>query len=125
MWASLLARGSAALGKSVGFVNPLLYTLPASTLRDIIQGNNKMPPNGPGYDAGVGWDACTGLGSPGGSTLLSALSTPPDAGTDPHPGQPTPTPTPAHANPYPDANPHHPANRLGQAVRVGSSGSGR
>lgn len=73
LWASLLARCNAALGTPVGFLNPKLYTLPAGTLRDITSGNNKMPPDGPGYDAGTGWDACTGFGSPGGSSLLGAL----------------------------------------------------
>ncbi len=73
LWASLLVRCNAALGKPVGFLNPVLYKLPSGTLRDITAGNNKMPPDGVGYDAGVGWDACTGLGSPGGSALLAAL----------------------------------------------------
>ncbi len=73
LWAALLARCNAAIGKRVGFINPTLYAMPAGTLRDITQGNN-MRPGGPGYDAGPGWDACTGFGSPGGSSLLAALS---------------------------------------------------
>lgn len=73
LWASLLARCNEALGKPVGFVNPTLYSLPPQTLRDITAGSNKKPPHGIGYDAGEGWDACTGLGSPGGSALLAAL----------------------------------------------------
>lgn len=73
LWAALLARCNAAAGRRVGFVNPILYGLPAGTLRDITQGNN-MSPGGPGYAAGPGWDACTGFGSPGGSSLLAALS---------------------------------------------------
>ena len=73
LWASLLARCNATLGARVGFLNPTLYGLPAGTLRDITSGNNRMPPNGPGYDAGPGWDACSGLGSPRGSALLGAL----------------------------------------------------
>jgi len=35
---------------------------------DITSGNNGA------YQAGPGWDACTGLGSPRGETLLSALA---------------------------------------------------
>jgi kumamolisin len=37
-------------------------------LRDITSGNNGA------YKAGAGWDACTGLGTPGGSQLFQALS---------------------------------------------------
>jgi kumamolisin len=73
LWASLLARCNSTLGKPVGFLNPVLYKLPPNTLRDITAGNNKMPPDGVGYSAGPGWDPCTGLGSPDGSTLLAAL----------------------------------------------------
>jgi kumamolisin len=72
LWAALLARCNAALGTPVGFLNPRLYGLPAGTLRDITVGNNTAP-GGQGYNAGPGWDACTGWGSPGGSALLSAL----------------------------------------------------
>jgi kumamolisin len=73
LWASLLARCNAMLDKPVGFLNPTLYKLPPGTMRDITVGNNKMPPDGVGYTAGPGWDACTGLGSPNGSALLAAL----------------------------------------------------
>jgi kumamolisin len=73
LWASLLARCNAALDKPVGFLNPVLYKLPPQTLRDITTGDNMMPPDGIGYTAGPGWDACTGLGSPNGSALLAAL----------------------------------------------------
>ena len=58
LWAALVARINAINGKPAGFVNPLLYAAP-SALRDITQGNNGD------FDATVGWDACTGLGSPG------------------------------------------------------------
>jgi kumamolisin len=68
-WAALLARVNQALGAPVGFVNPLLYTQlnPAKALRDITSGNNGA------YKCGPGWDANTGWGSPGGSTLLEAF----------------------------------------------------
>ena len=67
LWAALIALVNAALGESVGFVNPVLYALGSSVFRDIVA------PPGPidnsdggvaGYPAGVGWDACTGWGSP-------------------------------------------------------------
>jgi kumamolisin len=49
-------------------VNPLLYTAKSeATFHDITVGNNGA------YSAGPGWDACTGLGSPNGSALLTAL----------------------------------------------------
>jgi kumamolisin len=50
----------------VGFVNPLLYKQ-AADFRDITSGNNGA------YQAGTGWDACTGLGSPDGAKLSAAL----------------------------------------------------
>jgi kumamolisin len=68
LWAGLLACINQSLGKNVGYVNALLYasTVP-STFHDITSGSN-------GDDsAGPGWDVCTGLGTPDGSALLSAL----------------------------------------------------
>ncbi|KAA1473412.1 tripeptidyl peptidase A [Dentipellis sp. KUC8613] len=48
---------------SLGFVNPLLYTRGLSGFNDITSGNN--PGCGtPGFNATVGWDAVTGLGTP-------------------------------------------------------------
>jgi kumamolisin len=75
-WAGLIAVLNAALGKNVGFVNPLLYRIGSRGFRDIV------PPPGPvdngncgvpGYPAGRGWDPCTGWGSPRGTALLDAL----------------------------------------------------
>ncbi len=72
LWAGLLALCNQQLGKPVGFLNALLYTDASAraSLRDITAGNNV------GYQAAVGWDACTGLGSPDGAALLAALQTP-------------------------------------------------
>jgi kumamolisin len=68
LWAGLFARINQALGKNVGYVNPLLYTANAeSTFHEITSGNNGD------YSAGPGWNACTGLGTPDGAALLSAL----------------------------------------------------
>lgn len=70
LWAALLARINQALGGNVGFVNPLLYAAKVEpSFRDITSGNNGD------YSAGPGWDACTGLGSPNGAALLTALRT--------------------------------------------------
>jgi kumamolisin len=68
LWAALLARINQQLGKPVGDVHAVLYQAGESAFRDITQGNNGA------YQAGPGWDACTGLGSPNGQALLSALS---------------------------------------------------
>ena len=69
LWAGLLARVNQQLGQPVGYLNPLLYSMPASdgATHDITSGNNGA------YQAGPGWDACTGLGSPDGAKLLAAL----------------------------------------------------
>jgi kumamolisin len=66
LWAGLIAVINQSTGKSAGFINPQLYQSPGS-LRDITQGNNGD------YDATVGWDACTGLGSPNGAKLVEVL----------------------------------------------------
>jgi len=67
LWAALVARINQSLGTPLGYVNPQLY-LAAADFHDITSGNNG------GYSAGPGWDACTGLGSPNGAALLSALT---------------------------------------------------
>jgi kumamolisin len=69
LWAGLLARINQGLGKPVGFINPLLYAAPEDgTFRDITSGNNGD------YKASNGWDACTGLGTPNGQSLLQSLT---------------------------------------------------
>ncbi len=69
LWAGLVARLNQHLGKPVGYLNPTLYKLnQKSAFHDIISGNNGS------YRARSGWDPCTGLGSPVGSGLLTALS---------------------------------------------------
>jgi kumamolisin len=62
LWAALIARLNQASGKPLGYINPQLYQNPKA-LRDITSGNNGD------FAAAVGWDACTGLGSPNGATL--------------------------------------------------------
>jgi kumamolisin len=68
LWAGLIALINQSLGQPVGYVQPRLYQASAASgFHDITQGNNGA------YTAGPGWDPCTGLGSPDGSALLSAL----------------------------------------------------
>jgi kumamolisin len=69
LWAGLVALMNQKLGQPVGFLNPLLYGPLAGqgVFHDIQVGNNGS------YDAGAGWDPCTGWGSPDGAKLLGAL----------------------------------------------------
>ncbi|HTV10595.1 MAG TPA: S53 family peptidase [Acidimicrobiales bacterium] len=68
LWAGLVSLLNQALGQPVGFLQPFLYSAAASgCLNDITSGSNGA------YSAGPGWDPCTGLGSPDGDALLSAL----------------------------------------------------
>jgi kumamolisin len=72
LMAGLVARLNEALGKPVGFLNPVLYANP-SVCRDITQGNNDTVGSGSSYPAGPGWDACTGNGVPDGAMVLEIL----------------------------------------------------
>ena len=68
LWAALIARCNQKLGAPVGDAHAALYQIGTRAFRDITLGNNGA------YQAAVGWDACTGLGSPNGQALLSALA---------------------------------------------------
>jgi kumamolisin len=73
LWAGLVALLNQQLGKRVGFLNPTIYALaePDNGFNDITDGDNGS------YSAGPGWDPCTGLGSPIGTTLATLLAAPP------------------------------------------------
>ncbi len=66
LWAALVARLNARAAQPLGFLNPRLYANP-SALRDIVDGNNGA------YAAAIGWDACTGLGTPDGTKIAAAF----------------------------------------------------
>ncbi|HTS54695.1 MAG TPA: S53 family peptidase [Burkholderiales bacterium] len=66
LWAGLIARINSAKGSAVGYIHPQLYKN-AGVFNDITQGNNGD------FSASVGWDACTGLGSPDGRKLAGIL----------------------------------------------------
>jgi kumamolisin len=70
LWAALIAILNQQTGKPAGRINDKLYAAAAAkkALLDITSGNNGA------YQAGPGWDACTGLGSPDGAALLALLS---------------------------------------------------
>ncbi len=67
IWAGLMARINQKLGHNAGFINTILYQNPQA-FNDITSGSNTD------YNAGPGWDPCTGLGSPKGAAILQALS---------------------------------------------------
>lgn len=67
LFAGLIARINALSGKPAGFVNAALYRS-ANAFNDITSGDNGS------YAAAPGWDACTGLGSPNGRSIMKALA---------------------------------------------------
>jgi kumamolisin len=66
------SRAAAGQGP-VGFINPQLYSHPEA-FRDIVDGNNDIDGSFGVYSAQSGWDACTGLGAPLGTSILKILS---------------------------------------------------
>ena len=76
VWAGFAAlinqsRGLAGL-KPIGLLNPKIYPLiGTNAFNDITSGNNGA------YSAGVGYDMCTGIGSPNVANLIAALEAPP------------------------------------------------
>jgi kumamolisin len=73
LWAALVSRLAQATGSAFGLIQEQLYAgvtagQAAPGFQDITEGNNGA------FSAGPGWDACTGLGSPNGTALLSRLS---------------------------------------------------
>jgi kumamolisin len=104
LWAGLIARLAQATGTRFGLLQPLIYkgVTPGTAVagfNDIIKGSNGA------YKAGPGWDACTGLGSPDGTALLSLLS----------PSTTNPT------NPTGPTDPTGPTNPSGTSSSTGSS----
>ncbi|GAC1636740.1 MAG: hypothetical protein NVS4B11_39320 [Ktedonobacteraceae bacterium] len=90
-WAAVVALANQHAGKRLGFLNDAVYSLLASKsytngFHDITTGNNTVtiiefdPITGklipvviPGYNAGPGWDAVTGAGTPKANALVSLL----------------------------------------------------
>jgi kumamolisin len=75
LMAGLIALINEKLGTPVGYLNPLIYSTlgKAGAFRDITQGNNDMTGQVGGYKAAMGWDPCSGVGSPNGSAILASL----------------------------------------------------
>ena len=75
LWAGLIARINQKKNGQVGFINPVIYALSSGTnaFHDITTGNNRVGDTLVVYDASTVWDACTGLGTPNGANLMTAL----------------------------------------------------
>ncbi len=71
MFAGIVAIADQAAGHDLGNINPRLYAIAnspqySSAIYDVTSGDNTQAGSGvPGYAAGTGWDAVTGLGSVG------------------------------------------------------------
>lgn len=83
LWAGLMALLNQSTGTKPGFINDFLYSTAPTGFQDITDGTNAIPqttqgsvtqPPTAGYQAGTGWDACTGLGSPNGQALQTAFT---------------------------------------------------
>lgn len=86
-WAGIVALANQAVGTRLGFLNDALYALAKSAqypkaFHDILAGNNTItlyddkgnPYKVPGYVAGPGWDAVTGVGTPKVANLVALLA---------------------------------------------------
>ncbi len=69
LWAALTAIANQKLGRAIGDPHGPLYgkVAAAGAFRDIVTGDNG------GYQAGPGWDGCTGLGTPHADKVIEAL----------------------------------------------------
>ena len=85
LWAgftALVNQQAAAAGQPpVGFINPAVYAIGegpayASDFHDITTGNNFNSGSPSRFSAVLGYDLCTGWGSPNGLNLIVALATP-------------------------------------------------
>jgi subtilase family serine protease len=84
LWAGLVALTGQFAGHPVGFVNPAIYQIAASSayhaaFHDVTTGNNtfelEQPPTTVrGYQATPGWDPVTGWGSPNAQVLVPLLA---------------------------------------------------
>ena len=71
LWAALIALINQGLGRPAGYLNPLLYSgqvVNSRAFHDVTSGNNGA------YQARLGWDPCTGWGTPDGAKLMQILT---------------------------------------------------
>jgi subtilase family serine protease len=82
-WAAIVALANQAKGAPLGFINPTLYQIQkcrrnyAADFHDITVGNNQLFGTPFGFNAGVGYDFATGLGTPNVTNLIQDLVSPP------------------------------------------------
>jgi Pro-kumamolisin, activation domain len=74
LYAGLFAVINQAFGQQIGFINPLIYQLGESLFHDITVGNNDSGDGTPFFNAGTGWDACTGWGRFDGTKLINGIA---------------------------------------------------
>jgi subtilase family serine protease len=110
-WAAILAIAGEKAGYALGFINKAAYHIGqaqshySASFFDVTSGNNSAF-GVPGFNAGPGWDATTGLGSPRADQLVNYLiqfvspgdGTSAVAGSKPHPGG-NPS-APGHVKPH-------------------------
>ena len=79
-WAAILAIADQKAGYNLGFINKALYHIGqapphySASFFDVTSGNNSVSlPGVAGFNAGPGWDATTGLGSPTADQLVDYL----------------------------------------------------
>lgn len=74
LMAGLIALENQAKGTNAGWINAFLYAhAAAGAVNGVTQGTNAIFGTVKGYDAGPGWNACTGLGTPDGAAILNLL----------------------------------------------------
>ena len=74
LMAALVALLNQGKQKNVGFLNPFLYSNVAKgVVHDVTSGTNAITNTVKGYNAGPGWDPCSGLGTPDGTAILNNL----------------------------------------------------
>ncbi len=77
-WAAIAAIADQKAGYGLGFINKALYHIGqarshySAAFFDVTSGNNSIP-GVTGFNAGPGWDAATGLGSPTADRLVDYL----------------------------------------------------
>jgi hypothetical protein len=88
LWAGFMAlvnqQAAANQIPSAGFINPAIYAIASGTnytacFHDVTTGSNTWPSSPNLFYATNGYDLCTGLGTPGGQSLINALASLPDA----------------------------------------------
>ena len=81
LWAGVMAIADQVAGRPLGYINPALYKIGASSqypnaFHDVTEGNNDYNGHGVnirGYSATTGWDPVTGLGTPNAANLIPLL----------------------------------------------------